>query len=86
MTQQTIITIPTNSGDGTPLATAFNYCNNNFNELYARVQLVPPTTPVGSIGDVAGMTAYDSAHFYICISNYTGNSNVWGRTSISTSW
>ena len=64
MAQLTIVTTPQNSGDGTPLSTSFNYCNSNFSELYARVQTQPPTTLVGSIGDAAGMYAYDSTYFY----------------------
>ena len=55
MAQLTIVTTPTNSGDGTPLSTAFNYCNSNFSELYSRVQTAPPTTLVGQVGDTAGM-------------------------------
>jgi hypothetical protein len=79
MTQLTIVTTPTNSGDGTPLATAFNYCNSNFNELYARVQTEPPTTLIGVLGDTAGMYAYDSTYFYYCFANYDGSSVIWGE-------
>jgi hypothetical protein len=79
MTQLTIVTTPTNSGDGTPLATAFNYCNSNFNELYARVQTEPPTSLVGAVGDTAGMYAYDSSFFYYCFANYDGSSIIWGE-------
>lgn len=79
MTQLTIVTTPTNSGDGTPLATAFNYCNSNFSELYARVQTDPPVSLVGTIGDTAGMYAYDSTYFYYCFSNYDGSSIIWGQ-------
>jgi hypothetical protein len=79
MTQLTIVTTPANSGDGTPLATAFNYCNNNFNELYSRVQTDPPTTLVGVIGDSAGMYAYDSTFFYYCFADYDGSSVIWGQ-------
>jgi hypothetical protein len=79
MTQLTIVTTPTNSGDGTPLATAFNFCNSNFNELYARVQTEPPTTLVGVIGDTAGMYAYDSTYFYYCFANYDGSNVIWGE-------
>jgi hypothetical protein len=79
MTQLTIVTTPTNSGDGTPLATAFNYCNSNFNELYARVQTDPPTSLVGVVGDTAGMYAYDSSFFYYCFANYDGSSIIWGE-------
>jgi len=79
MTQLTIVTTPTNSGDGTPLATAFNYCNSNFNELYARVQTNPPTSLIGVVGDTAGMYAYDSTYFYYCFANYDGSSVIWGE-------
>ena len=68
MTQQIIITTPRNSGDGTPIATAFDYCNNNFSQLFSRAQVSPPPTSVGSIGDQAGMYAYDSSYFYYCFS------------------
>ena len=81
MTQLTIVTTPTNSGDGTPLATAFNYCNSNFSELYARVQTNPPATLIGTTGDQAGMYAYDSTYFYYCFANYTGNSTIWGQVT-----
>lgn len=79
MTQLTIVTTPTNSGDGTPLATAFNYCNSNFSELYARVQTDPPVSLIGTIGDQAGMYAYDSTYFYYCFANYDGSSTIWGQ-------
>jgi hypothetical protein len=81
MTQLTIVTTPQNSGDGTPLATAFNYCNSNFSELYARVQTQPPATLVGTTGDVPGMYAYDPNYFYYCFANYTGNSTIWGQVT-----
>ena len=81
MTQLTIVTTPTNSGDGTPLATAFNYCNSNFSELYARVQTSPPATLTGTTGDQAGMYAYDSTYFYYCFANYTGNTTIWGQVT-----
>ena len=81
MTQLTIVTTPTNSGDGTPLATAFNYCNSNFSELYARVQTTPPATLIGTTGDSAGMYAYDSTYFYYCFADYTGNSTIWGQVT-----
>ena len=79
MTQQIIITTPRNSGDGTPIATAFDYCNNNFSQLFSRAQVSPPPTSVGSIGDQAGMYAYDSTYFYYCFSNYTGNTTIWNQ-------
>lgn len=81
MAQLTIVTTPQNSGDGTPLATAFNYCNSNFSELYSRVQVTPPATLVGVIGDTAGMYAYDSTYFYYCYANYDGSSTIWGQVT-----
>lgn len=81
MTQLTIVTTPQNSGDGTPLATAFNYCNSNFNELYARVQTTPPATLTGSVGDSAGMYAYDPTYFYYCFADYDGSSIIWAQVT-----
>jgi len=79
MAQLTIVTTPTNSGDGTPLATAFNYCNSNFSELYSRVQTDPPATLVGQVGDTAGMYAYDTNFFYYCFADYDGSTVIWGE-------
>jgi hypothetical protein len=79
MAQQVIITTPENSGDGTPLATAFNYCNSNFSELYSRVQAPPPATLVGSAGDQAGMYSYDPTYFYYCFADYDGTSTIWAQ-------
>jgi hypothetical protein len=81
MTQLTIVTTPTNSGDGTPLATAFNYCNSNFNELYARFQVDPPASLIGAPGDVSGMYAVDSTYFYYCYDAYDGSSTIWGQVT-----
>jgi hypothetical protein len=81
MTQLTIVTTPVNSGDGTPLATAFNYCNSNFNELYARYQVAPPASLIGSTGDVPGMYAVDSSYFYYCFDAYNGTSQIWGQVT-----
>ena len=79
MTQQIIITTPPNSGEGTPIATAFNYCNSNFTQLFNRAQSTPPTSNVGKTGDQAGMYAYDSTYFYYCFGNYTGNTTIWNQ-------
>jgi filamentous hemagglutinin len=79
MAQLTIVTTPQNSGDGTPLATAFNFCNSNFSELYSRVQTVPPATLVGQVGDTAGMYAYDDTFFYYCFADFDGSSICWGE-------
>ena len=81
MTQLTIVTTPTNSGDGTPLATAFNYCNSNFSELYARFQVDPPVSLTGATGDVPGMYAVDSTYFYYCFAAYDGSSTIWGQVT-----
>jgi hypothetical protein len=81
MTQLTIVTTPVNSGDGTPLATAFNYCNNNFNELYARFQVDPPASLTGTTGDVPGMYAVDSTYFYYCFDAYDGTNQIWGQVT-----
>jgi len=81
MSQLTIVTTPTNSGDGTPLATAFNYCNSNFNELYARFQVDPPVSLIGTTGDVPGMYAVDSTYFYYCFAAYDGTSTIWGQVT-----
>ena len=79
MAQLTIVTTPTNSGDGTPLSTAFNFCNSNFSELYSRVQTAPPTTLVGQVGDTAGMYAYDDSFFYYCFADFDGSTVIWGE-------
>jgi len=79
MAQLTIVTTPTNSGDGTPLSTAFNYCNSNFSELYSRVQTAPPVTLVGQVGDTAGMYAYDENFFYYCFADFDGSTVIWGE-------
>jgi len=81
MTQLTIVTTPTNSGDGTPLATAFNFCNSNFSELYARFQVDPPASLIGTTGDVPGMYAVDSTYFYYCFDAYDGVSTIWGQVT-----
>ena len=77
MTQQIINVGPAaNDGLGDPIRTAFIKTNNNFSQLFSRAQVSPPPTSVGSIGDQAGMYAYDSAYFYYCFSNYTGNTTI----------
>jgi len=81
MSQQIIVTTPQNSGDGSPLATAFNYCNDNFSELYSRVQTTPPASLIGAVGDTAGMYAYDETYFYYCYANYDGVNTVWGQVT-----
>jgi hypothetical protein len=85
MTQQVINvgSVP-NDGTGDPIRTAYIKCNNNFSELYSRVQTDPPLTLVGSPGDEAGMTAYDEDFFYYCFANYDGSSVIWRTLSDAT--
>ena len=73
-----------NDGLGDPIRSAYIKCNNNFGELYSRLQITPPTNSIGSVGDVAGMTAYDDTYFYYCFQNYDGSSNIWNRILGST--
>ena len=68
-----------NDGQGDPIRTSFIKTNNNFGELYARAQENPPATLVGTIGDVAGMYAYDSTYFYYCYQDYDGSSIIWAQ-------
>jgi cytoskeletal protein CcmA (bactofilin family) len=82
MAQQIInIGASPNDGQGNPIRTAFNKTNENFNELYARAQTSPPPTLVGSVGDFAGMYAYDSTYFYYCFANYDGSSTIWAQVT-----
>jgi hypothetical protein len=81
MSQITIVTTPINSGQGTPLATAFNDCNSNFSELYARYQVTVPASLTGSPGDKAGMYASDSSYYYYCFKNYDGVSTIWAQVT-----
>ena len=82
MTQQVIqVGAEPNDGQGTPLRNSFIITNENFTELYARVQTTPPTTLVGQIGDQAGWYAYDSAYFYYCFADYDGSSIIWAQIS-----
>jgi hypothetical protein len=66
-----------NDGQGDPIRTAFIKTNNNFGELYSKIQLVPPAALTGSVGDTAGMTAYDQEYYYYCFANYNGVNVIW---------
>lgn len=82
MAQQIInIGASPNDGQGNPIRTAFNKTNENFSELYARAQTSPPPTLVGSVGDFAGMYAYDSTYFYYCFADYDGSSVIWAQVT-----
>ena len=72
-----------NDGLGDPIRTAYQKCNTNFSELFSRVQTSVPPTLVGSVGDTAGMYAYDSNYFYYCYANYDGSSVIWGKVADS---
>ena len=80
MTQQIIQVGPApNDGLGDPIRTAFIKCNDNFTQLYERAQVSPPSTLIGSLGDLAGMYAYDSSYFYYCFANYNGSTAIWAE-------
>jgi hypothetical protein len=74
-----------NDGQGDPIRTAYIKTNNNFAELYSAVQLVPPSTLLGSPGNKAGMIAYSPTAFYYCFQDYDGSSEIWGELTISLS-
>ena len=73
-----------NDGTGTPIREAFTFCNSNFTELYDRVQTTPPTQPEGQGGDKAGMIAWDSTYFYVCVADYDGSAIIWQRIEFDT--
>jgi hypothetical protein len=82
MAQQIInIGASANDGQGNPIRTAFAKTNDNFSELYSRAQVTPPPTLVGSLGDSAGMYAYDSTYFYYCFADYDGSSTIWAQVT-----
>ena len=68
-----------NDGTGDPIRTAYIKCNDNFGELYSRAQVNPPATLIGTVGDEAGMYAYDSTDFYYCFQDYDGSSVIWAQ-------
>lgn len=70
-----------NDGQGDPIRNAYIKCNDNFSQLYSRAQLSPPATLVGSIGDEAGMYAYDATYFYYCFADYDGSSIIWAQVT-----
>ena len=70
-----------NDGTGDPLRTAYIKTNNNFGELYSRAQTTPPSSLFGSLGDEAGMYAYDTNYFYYCYQDFDGTSQIWNQVS-----
>jgi len=76
-----------NDGLGDPIRTAYIKCNDNFDELYSRVQATPPTSSSGKIGDKAGMIAYDTTYFYVCVEDFDASTEIWKRVLFSvTPW
>jgi hypothetical protein len=68
-----------NDGTGDAIRTAYIKCNDNFSELYSRAQTTPPTTLVGTVGDQAGMYAYDENFWYYCFADYDSSSIIWSQ-------
>lgn len=82
MTQQYIgVGAEPNDGQGTPLRNSFIITNENFSELYARAQVSPPTSLIGSQGDQPGWYAYSAEYFYYCYAEYDGVNNIWAQIS-----
>jgi hypothetical protein len=87
MAQQTInVGTTPDDGQGDPIRNAYIKCNNNFSELYSRLQDTPPSTPSGSSGDTAGMIAFDNTYFYVCVANYDDTTEIWRRIAFDTNW
>ena len=82
MAQQVInVGAAPNDGTGDPLRTAYIKTNDNFGELYSRAQTNPPASLYGSLGDLAGMYAYDENYFYYCYQDFDGSSQIWNQVS-----
>jgi hypothetical protein len=80
MTQQIIyVGAAPNDGDGDPIRTAFVKTNDNFSEVYARVQVDAPSTLIGKAGDEIGYYAPTADYFYYCFANYNGSSVIWAQ-------
>jgi hypothetical protein len=87
MAQQTInVGSAPNDGQGDPVRTAFIKCNDNFTELYDRVQQSVPSSPTGAVGDTAGMMAFDNQYLYICVADFDDTTEIWRRVAFDTSW
>jgi hypothetical protein len=85
MAQQVIdVGLTPNDGQGDAIRTAYIKCNDNFGELFSRVQDTPPIAPGGTIGDTAGMIAYDTDYLYVCIADYDTSSEIWKRVAFDT--
>jgi len=75
-----------NDGLGDPIRSAYIKCNDNFGELFSRVQDTPPSTPTGSIGDSAGMIAFDNTYLYVCVADFDDTTEIWHRVAFDTTW
>jgi len=73
-----------NDGQGDAIRNAYIKCNDNFAELYSRVQDTPPASPTGTVGDAAGMVAFDTTYLYVCISDYDTSTEIWKRVAFDT--
>jgi len=73
-----------NDGQGDAIRTAYIKCNENFAELYSRVQETPPSTPVGADGDAAGMISFDTTYMYVCVADFDASSDIWKRVAFDT--
>ena len=73
-----------NDGTGDAIRTAYIKCNDNFAELYSRVQTNPPATPSGTVGDTAGMIAFDDQYLYVCLADYDTSTEIWRRVAFDT--
>ena len=84
MTQQIInVGAAPNDGDGDPIRTAFIKTNDNFTELYARVQVTPPSNAIGKSGDEIGYYSPTADYLYYCFANYDGSNVIWAQIQSS---
>lgn len=85
MSQQVInVGLTANDGQGDAIRTAYIKCNDNFTELYERVQSQPPLTSAGATGDAEGMIAFDTTYLYVCIADYDTSTEIWKRVAFDT--
>ena len=86
--QQLVINVGAEPNDelGDPIRTAYQKCNTNFSELYSRVQSAPPSDPSGTIGDTAGMIAFDNEYLYVCVADFDDTTEIWRRVAFDTNW
>lgn len=73
-----------NDGQGDAIRTAYIKCNDNFAELYSRVQESPPADPAGTVGDTAGMIAFDDQYLYVCLADFDTSTEIWRRVAFDT--